>query len=285
MRFAITGGNGFLAGYLLRELEENGHEVILLTRRPGERDGRPYTVTDYSEESLSAVFSRGLDGIAHLASSRKVAEQFSFYNDLVEMTQNLYRAAAASGVKNIVYTSSISVYSGPTLPYTEEQAPKPANLYGVCKMVLEMIGNTEKDLNVKNLRLAHLYGANEQNDYMINRFFRQAHAHEQLQVYCKSEARREMLYTKDAAKAIRLALQKKDLSCTLNIGSGEFLTNEEIARTIIAVMSPELEVLLGDAPETISSSYMDSKKATEILGFVPGYSFREAVADIDREMP
>ena len=285
MKVAITGGNGFLAGYLTNELTARGHQVVLLSRASGERNGISFTVTDYSLENLIGIFC-GVDAVAHLASSRKVADEFGYYSDLIRATENICKAAESTGAANIVYTSSISVYSGERLPYTESDPPAPGNRYGLFKLVCEHIGTmyANKGLNVKNLRLAHLYGANEKNDYMINRFFRQAFAHERLSVHCKSVARREMLYTKDAARAIAIALEHADVSGTFNIVSKEALTTEEIAETICSVMSPELKVELGDAKETISSSFMDGSKAAAILGYEPSYTFEEAVKEIARDM-
>ena len=287
MKIAITGGNGFLAGYLTKELLENGHDVVLLSREPGCKYGIPYVATDYSMESLTEILREGYDGIAHLASSRKVADNLAFYSGLIEMTNNLYLSAKEAGIKNIVYTSSISVYSGEELPYKETQAASPKNMYGLYKLTCEQLGelfNRSYDMKVKNLRLAHLYGANENNNYMINKFFRQAYSREQLFVNCVSIARREMMYTKDAARAIRLALEHVDLTGVFNIGSGEALTNEEIAKTICSVMSPEMTVLVGGEKENILSSYMDSQYAEKNIGFRARYSLFDAAKEIMKDM-
>lgn len=287
VKIAITGANGFLAGYLINDLLESGHDLVLISRGSGSRQGVAFTQTDYSKESVASILTSDIDGIVHLASTRKVYSNISMYSDLLEVTNNLYDTAVETGVKNIVFTSSISVYGGNSLPFSENQKPAPVNMYGLFKLISEELGNMynrKYGLKIKNLRLAHLYGANENNNYMINRFFRQAFNHEQLSVYCKSVAHREMMYAKDAAKAIRLALDNKSISGTYNAGSGDCLTNEDIADIICSVMSPEQRVLKGDAVEEIVSSYMDSSNIKEVFGYTSQYDLRKAVNEIYQDM-
>lgn len=287
MKIAITGGNGFLAGYLIDELLAAGHEVIPLCRKKGSKKDINYIITDYSYESLTGIFRHGIQGIVHLASTRVVASDMDYYEPLIDLTERIYQVAADCQICNIVYTSSISVYSGKDLPYLEGGTPVPKDMYGFYKLTCEQIGERFNDLrkmNIKNLRLAHLYGANEKNNYMINLFFRQAYAHQQLIVQCESHARREMLYAKDAARAIRLALEQEKLPPVLNIGSNDVLTNQEIATIICEVMSPELSIVVENRKETICSSYMCNDKARDILGFSAAYNLASATEEIMSDM-
>lgn len=223
----------------------------------------------------------------HLAAPRKVADDMSFYNDFFDMTRNVYEAASQNGIYNIIYASSISVYSGEKLPYVECDIPTAGNTYGLSKIVAEHLGNiyiSTKGMKIKNLRFAHLYGANEQNNYMINKFFRQAYNHEQLVVNCKSVAKREMMYAKDAAYAIVKAIEHSEVFGTYNAGSNEALTNEEIAEAICSSMSPELQIQVGKDKDNIKSSYMDNSKIYTELGFGARYTLMKALPEIYQDM-
>lgn len=60
MRVAVTGGNGFLAGYLKRELKTVDMDSVLLVRQQCDHQKMDnYTVTDYSVGSLSEILRGG----------------------------------------------------------------------------------------------------------------------------------------------------------------------------------------------------------------------------------
>lgn len=287
MNVAITGGSGFLGRYVVKTLIDVGYNPIILTRRNLNSLGIKCEtrLTDYSKTDLVEKLS-GIDAVVHLAAKRGSQGLISEFHDNEILTQNLYDACLELGIRNIVYASTISVYSNEDLlPWTEKILPNPDLMYGVSKLANEHIGNIysrKKGLYIKNLRFAHLFGFNEKNNYMINRFFRQAYHREQLLLNTKSVAKREFLYAKDAAKAVLCALKQETTSGTFNIGSGEALTNYEVAKTINKVFENHNNLTIKDpnADEGIHSSYMDNTLAKINLNFSPDYTFTEALSEI-----
>lgn len=118
MRYALTGGTGFVGGRLARQLREAGHDVVAVVRSP-ERAASlrdlgcalmPGDVTD--PDSLQRAFA-GVDGVFHVAGWYKLgsreAEQAWAVN--VQGTRNALTAARAAGVARVVYTSTLAVNS------------------------------------------------------------------------------------------------------------------------------------------------------------------------------
>ncbi|PEW15573.1 NAD-dependent epimerase/dehydratase family protein [Priestia megaterium] len=287
MKIAITGGTGFLGKYVVDRIKKENHIPVVVTRSmKGEANSAcEYRICDYSKDDLKDKLS-DIDAVVHLAATRGSQGNISEFHDNEILTQSLYDICVELNIKNIVYASTISVYSGEeTLPWTEHELPAPKLMYGVSKMVCEHIGNIyskNKGLHIKNLRFAHLYGFNEKNNYMINRFFRQAFHKEQLVLHAQSVAKREFLYGKDAAKAVLCALKQNELSGTFNIGSSEALTNHEVASYINNIFENTDNLLVKDpsASEGIQPSYMDNSHAKNCLGFEPDYTFSSALEEI-----
>ncbi|MDE5415841.1 NAD-dependent epimerase/dehydratase family protein [Alkalihalobacterium chitinilyticum] len=291
MKIAITGGTGFLGEYVVESIKKENQNPIILSRKEiGEIEvDCEARFTDYSKLDLLEKLS-DIEAVVHLAAKRGSQGKISEFHDNEVMTQNLYEACLELNISNVVYASTISIYSNEDwLPWKEIQVPIPELMYGVSKLANEHIGNIysrKKGMSIKNLRFAHLYGFNEKNNYMINRFFRQAYHREQIVLNTRSVAKREFLYVKDAAKAVVYALKHPSLSGTFNIGSGEAYTNYEVAEAINTVFGNDNNIMIKDhtAEEGIHSSYMDSMLAEKYLYFTPDYSFSDALSEIYKLM-
>jgi len=281
MKVAITGGNGFLGKYVLNQIKYEDMSPLVLTRSE-KVIGDNEISTDYSKESLLTCLN-GANAVVHLAAKRGSDKNADSYIDNITMTQNIYEACIELGISNIVYASTISIYSDQSiLPWIEIQKTTPVNMYGIVKQACENLGeyySKQTSLKIKNLRFAHLYGFKEQNDYMINRFMKRAFNHEQLQVNACLGSNREFLYAKDAASAVICALKQESKSGVYNIGSEEALTNYDVAKTINEVFDNpnELKVEYGN---NIEPSYMISNFAQKELNYQPEYNFKGAITEI-----
>ena len=289
MRVAITGGSGFLGQEVIRMMEGNsGITPIVIGRAACSGDrGYEYRATDYSVESLSQVLM-GVDAVIHLAAVRGVNNSISEFHPNELITENLLKSCVELGIANIVYASSISVYSDvKKIPWTEKQIPWPKTMYGISKLSCEYLGDLfhrRHGLKVKSLRFAHLLGEGERKGYMMNTFIDRAFNKQSLKVIGKSQAKREFVYIKDAARAIILALNKPEYHGSLNIGSNKAHSNLEIARIVnecfdnIGNLSYQ-----DDIDEGIESSLMDSSKAGQVLGYYPEYDLRRGLLDIKKQ--
>jgi UDP-glucose 4-epimerase len=286
MKIAITGGSGFLGKEVISLIEKNRVETpIILGRLQSSEDNKnQYRQTNYTTESLKDVL-KDIDSVIHLAAVRGANGAIADFHQNEIITENLYNSCTKLGIKNIVYASSISVYSdGKKIPWKERQVLSPKTFYGISKVACEYIGeiyHRKYGLNIKALRFAHILGESERKGFMMNTFIDNAFQNKTLNVNGKSIAKREFVYVKDAARAIVMAMHRPEMNGTFNIGSGEAFSNLEVALIVNECFNNEGNLQYNNSvEEEIEASFMDSSKAGYELGYHAQFLMKEALEDI-----
>lgn len=139
MKVLITGGAGFIGARLTEMLATAGHDVTIFDKAPPKTDrfqSIPGDVRDV--EALSAA-ARGQDVIYNLAAEhRDDVRPVSLYEEVnVGGARNVVAAAERTGVKTIVFTSSVAVYGDGDHALTEDAPHRPINDYGRTKSLAE----------------------------------------------------------------------------------------------------------------------------------------------------
>ena len=196
MRILVTGGAGYIGSHTAVELLEEGHDVIVMDNlynssekaleRVEQITGRKVTFykTDMLDrEGVKELFDieaagnadgasgKTIDAVIHFAGLKAVGESVSkpieYYRNNIAGTLNLCDEMRAHGVKNIIFSSSATVYGEPAeIPITEN-CPKGVctNPYGWTKHMLEQIltdiHTSDPEWNVVLLRYFNPIGAHK----------------------------------------------------------------------------------------------------------------------------
>lgn len=286
-RVAVTGATGLLGRYAVAALLRAGHEVTALSRAPRRRVGPVETVvTDYSDDHLRALLE-GHDVLLHLAAVRGGSGPLSSFAVNVDLTEALLRACTSVEVPRAVLASTISVYSQANpRPWSESSDPVPANNYGLSKLAMEKVGARaahRHGLAVASLRFGHLYGALEDNDYMVNRFFRSALEGGELRVTPPSQNRREMVFAEDAAQACVTALGSS-VTGPVNVPGHERLSNFEIAAAVSEGFGTGARVVVDPSLADVDPTSLDPRLSSQELGYAPRWPMVDACRVVRAEM-
>lgn len=178
----VTGGAGYIGSHTTLELLENGFEVSVvdnLTNSSEESINRVRELTgkdvafhniDLRDEArLRKLFeASGFDAVMHFAGLKAVGESvkdpLTYYDNNLYSTIVLCRVMSDFGVKQLVFSSSATVYGSQDSPaYTEDMQMKPINPYGQTKAMIEQIlrdlADTETGWQVTSLRYFNPVGA------------------------------------------------------------------------------------------------------------------------------
>jgi len=150
MKILVTGGAGYIGSHTIKKLGRKGHELLTIDNlSTGHREAvlfGGFKKGDIRDPVfLKRVFSAFRpQALIHFAASAIVPESVTnpllYWENNISGTVTLLRAAVEHRVKMAVFSSSAAVYGEPEkIPVTEGHPQRPANPYGMTKLVGERI--------------------------------------------------------------------------------------------------------------------------------------------------
>jgi len=243
------------------------------------------------------------------------------HNNSVGTAALFHRESRWSNVKKVVVASSASIYGEgaysvkgrlyfPEKPRSEadmaagvwdypgllpvpipESAPVNCrSVYGLTKYdqeILTLLLAEKNGVKAQALRLANVYGPRQSlhNVYtgVLSIFSQALSQNESPTIYEDGNQTRDFVYVKDVARAFRLAMESDSTVPALNIGSGEFASVMEVAKTLRSKLGKENVELKASGKYRIGDVRhfcLSIEKAKSVLGYTPEYSLEQGMSEL-----
>ena len=324
MKVLVTGGTGYIGSHTVVELIEAGHDVAIvdnlynssidvLDKIEKITGTKPlfYNVDILDYEKLENVFKDNcFDAVIHFAGYKAVGESVSipltYYKNNITGSINLYELMKKYEVKNLVFSSSATVYGDDfEVPFKESYGlGTTTNPYGTTKKMNEMIltdlCKSDVDMSVVLLRYFNPIGAHSSGligeipngipnnlvPYIAQTAMGQR---EFLNVFgndydtIDGTGVRDYIHVVDLAKAHLKAIEyasKHKGSEVINIGTGKGYSVFEVLKAYEKACGHKIAYKVVDRrPGDIATCYADTTKAKELLGFEAQYDIDQMCED------
>ena len=324
MRILVTGGAGYIGSHTCVELLNEGYEVVVVdnlynaSKRALDRveqiTGKKVTFYEadlLDQPAIDAIFEKeAIDSVIHFAGYKAVGESvqkpIEYYHNNMTGTLLLCDSMRRHHVKNIIFSSSATVYGDPAqIPITENCPKKtPTNPYGQTKTMLEQvlmdIQHADPEWNVILLRYFNPIGAHksgligEDPKGIPNNLLPYVAQVAIGKLKCigvfgddydtpDGTGVRDYIHVVDLAKGHVKALEKfkeEKKVRIYNLGTGHGYSVLQVVKAFGRACGKELpyeikERRAGD----IATCYCDPQKAKEELGWVAEYGIEEMCED------
>jgi nucleoside-diphosphate-sugar epimerase len=292
MRYLVTGAAGFIGSRLLGTLLELGHDAVgwdaftdyydPALKEENARD-LPVERVDLASDPLDLA---GVDGVFHLAGQpgvRSFGDVFGVYvRQNVLASQRLFEAAAASGARTILASSSSIYGDAESYPTPEDAPPRPISPYGITKLACEHLAHAyrrEFGLDVATVRYFTIYGPRQRPDMAFTRMTTCLAEGRPFELYGDGTQSRSFTFVDDAVEATIAAMERAPSGAVYNVGGGAEVSMLEAIEALGAVAGRRLELVRlprreGDARRTAA----DTSRIRSDLGWAPATSFQDGLA-------
>lgn len=303
LRIVVTGGAGFIGSHVVKRLISKGHQVLIADNLSSGsianlRDlgvKQECFVGDLRDYEFARECTKGADVVYHFAADignveylhGSVERELAALQSNVTIDASVFRACVENKIDEIIYASSVSVYSlraqmSNDAIFKEEDAEmfvEPEGGYGWAKYLAErQLMTTIKGIRAGIARIFHAYGENiylqPDRSQVIGSLIRKAirYPREDFVVWGDGRARRCFLFIDDLLDAIELLVKyvEKHGTLAVNMGSQEEVSIAELARRVITIsgrkITPKYDL---NRPTGVMSRKPDLSRASTILGWKP----------------
>jgi len=311
MNILVTGGAGYIGGFMVKELLDQGYTVVVLDSlersKSDQLDKRAILVQGslLDHQFVKKVFyDHPIDAVIHFAGYISVPESTQkpelYFSQNVTATLVLLDQMIQSGVHKIIFSSSAAVYGTPKqIPIPEDHVKAPESPYGESKlMVEEILKWYGKAHQLRSVALRYFNASGADLDGKRG----EAHAIEGHIIplaiaACINDQPfklfgddyptpdgtcvRDYIHVLDLVQAHLLALKKieqEEGSFAYNVGTGKGYSNQEVVDMVKKISQREFVITTeprrpGDPAELIAQV----EKIKNELGFSPQYSDLETI--------
>ena len=305
MKYAVTGGAGFIGSHLVKKLVERGNEVIVIDnlntgkKQNIEKISKKIDFFEVDIRDFSAIedILKNIDGVFHEAALASVQDSFripdEFFDVNVNGTENIFKIAKKLGIK-VVYASSSSVYGNPvSIPIKENDDKNPFNPYAKTKLEDDKLAEkyAKNGLRVIGLRYFNVFGPRQSKEYagVIKLFLERIQQSLSPLINGDGLQVRDFVYVDDVVNANILAMESDIDGEFFNIGTNSAVSVLDLANIIIKFSGLKLEPIhRSDVPGDVKATQADITKAKMMLKWKPTTSLKDwlksAVLDVKNNL-
>jgi UDP-glucose 4-epimerase len=303
MTVVVTGGAGFIGSTLAKKLVDEGRDVVVIDNlSSGSQDNIPdeadfYNINLNSTKEVEKVLEN-VDRVYHLAANADVKVQNEDrdkdINEGIIATRSLLEAMYSAGVKDLVFTSSSTVYGEDVEVPTPETygVMEPISLYGSAKLSAEAIISAYSHsfgFESSVLRLANIIGGRSEKSVTYDFVKKLKDDSSELEVLGNGKQKKSYIHVDDCVNAIVTAARNREDSYEVyNVGNEDSVSVTNIAEAVIDEYNSDTEIhytggkkgWTGDVPVML----LDIEKIKEKLDWSPSMNSEEAVRKTAREV-
>ena len=305
MKYAVTGGAGFIGSHLVKKLVERGNEVIVIDnlntgkKQNIEKISKKIDFFEVDIRDFSAIedILKNIDGVFHEAALASVQDSFripdEFFDVNVNGTENIFKIAKKLGIK-VVYASSSSVYGNPiSIPIKENDDKNPFNPYAKTKLEDDKLAEkyAKNGLKVIGLRYFNVFGPRQSKEYagVIKLFLERIQQSLPPLINGDGLQVRDFVYVDDVVNANILSMESDIDSEFFNIGTNSVISVLDLANIIIKFSGLKLKPIhQSDVPGDVKATQADITKAKMMLKWKPTTSLKDwlksAVLDVKNNL-
>jgi UDP-glucose 4-epimerase len=309
MRILVTGGTGFIGGWLTNNLLSRGFNVTSLDVQEFDKNSNfEHKQIDIRDNAKLRNHFRDnqFDAVVNLAALKSVVDSYAYESDYYACNftaaTNLYKIAKENNVKLFIQASSAAVYAESKNKLAEIDELDPISPYGSSKKAAEQglldLLDTMDSCRLVILRIFNVYGheskiSGKPNENFISRAIRNAMTNSRTEIFRASMPTpdettiRDYVNVEDLVVCIGDILDQglnfaENFPNVINIGSGEGTSSLRIAHLIREYVGGKSEISLGVSRSgDISISIADTER---LKFFLPTLSFRTIETGIRQQI-